>query len=63
MTHIVKLLLIFLFIFSGCSHKKDSALRKSLMMPKKSEIVGNEMFKKKEKQIEKMRKKRMKKKR
>jgi ABC-type uncharacterized transport system auxiliary subunit len=63
MKHIAILILIFSFIFSGCSEKKHKAVRKSLMMPKKSEIVGNEIFKKKERKIEKMRKKRMKKKR
>lgn len=63
MKYLVIVLVIFSFFFSSCSPKTDKAVRKSLMMPKKSEIVGNEAFKKKEKKIEKMRKKRMKKKR
>lgn len=62
MKKIATICILFLFLFSSCSPKKDRAIRKSLMMPKKSEIVGNEAFKKKEKKIERMRKKRMKKK-
>lgn len=53
---IISFLILFI-LFTSCSDQKTKAVRKSLLMPKQSEIPGNKNFKKAEKKIEKRQKK------